>query len=99
MFKVADCCKNNSCAIQARKVNQTKILKIVFLINLFLLGLTAYFSLAASSTRLLSESFDDLGDAITYAQSLYVVYKSNKNHQYQKVHHEYRAGYRISFFG
>jgi hypothetical protein len=48
MFKVADCCKNNSCAIQAMKVNQTKTLKIVFFINPFLLGLKAYFGLAAA---------------------------------------------------
>jgi Co/Zn/Cd efflux system component len=78
MFKVADCCDNKSCAIEAMKVNQTKTLKIVFLINLFLFGLTAYFGLASSSTGLLSESLDDLGDAITYALSLYVVYKSNQ---------------------
>jgi Co/Zn/Cd efflux system component len=78
MLKVADCCENKSCAIEAMKVNQTRTLKIVFLINLFLFGLTAYFGLAASSTGLLSESLDDLGDAITYALSLYVVYKNNQ---------------------
>jgi cation diffusion facilitator family transporter len=77
MINVADCCENKSCAIEAMKVNQSKTLKIVLLINIFLFGLTAYYGLVANSTGLLSESLDDLGDAITYALSLYVVYKSN----------------------
>jgi len=40
--------------------------------------LTATFGLVANSASLLTESLDDLGDAITYALSLYVVYKSDK---------------------
>jgi Co/Zn/Cd efflux system component len=75
---VADCCEDKSCAIDAMKANQSKTLKIVLLINVFLFLLTAYFGLNANSTGLLSESLDDLGDAITYALSLYVVYKSDK---------------------
>jgi cation diffusion facilitator family transporter len=75
---MADCCENKSCAIEAMKVNQSKTLKIVLMINIFLFCLTAYYGLAANSTGLLSESLDDLGDAVTYALSLYVVYKSNQ---------------------
>lgn len=75
---MADCCENKSCAIDAMKVNQSKTLKIVLLINVLLFGLTAYYGLIAHSTGLLSESLDDLGDTITYALSLYVVYKSNQ---------------------
>ncbi len=76
--KVADCCEDKACAIEAMKVNQSKTLKIVLFINVFLFFLTAYFGLAAHSTGLLSESLDDFGDAATYALSLYVVYKSNQ---------------------
>jgi Co/Zn/Cd efflux system component len=75
---MADCCENKSCAIEAMKVNQSKTLKIVLLINIFLFCLTAYYGLASNSAGLLSESLDDLGDAVTYALSLYVVYKNNK---------------------
>ena len=40
--------------------------------------LTATYGLVANSASLLTDSLDDLGDAITYALSLYVVYKSDK---------------------
>ncbi len=75
---MADCCENKSCAIEAMKVRQSRTLKIVLLINVLLFCLTAFYGFAARSTGLLSESLDDLGDAVTYALSLYVVYKSNR---------------------
>ncbi len=60
------------------KKNQLKTLKIVLLINVVLFCLTAYYGYIADSTGLLSESLDDFGDAVTYALSLYVVYKSDQ---------------------
>jgi cation diffusion facilitator family transporter len=75
---MADCCENKGCAIDAMKIKQSKTLKIVLLINICLFMLTATFGLVANSASLLTESLDDLGDAITYALSLYVVYKSDK---------------------
>ncbi len=60
------------------KKNQLKTLKIVLLINVILFCLTAYYGYIADSTGLLSESLDDFGDAVTYALSLYVVYKSDQ---------------------
>ena len=75
---MADCCENKSCAIEAMKAKQSKTLKIVLLINVFLFVLTAFYGLASNSTGLLAESLDDFGDAVTYALSLYVVYKSNQ---------------------
>lgn len=74
---MADCCDDKSCAIEAMKAKQSRTLKIVLVINAFLFCLTAYYGLIAHSTGLLSESLDDLGDAITYGLSLYVVYKSD----------------------
>lgn len=79
---MADCCEDKSCAIDAMKVNQSKTLKIVLLINIFLFILTAYYGLISNSTGLLSESLDDFGDAVTYALSLYVIYKSDKMKAY-----------------
>jgi cation diffusion facilitator family transporter len=75
---MADCCENKSCALEAMKVRQSKTLKIVLLINVVLFCLTAFYGWAANSTGLMSESIDDFGDAVTYALSLYVIYKSNQ---------------------
>ena len=75
---MADCCENKACALEAMKVKQSKTLKIVLLINIFLFCLTAFYGWTANSTGLMSESIDDFGDAVTYALSLYAVYKSNQ---------------------
>jgi cation diffusion facilitator family transporter len=75
---MADCCENKSCALEAMRVKQSKTLKIVLLINIVLFCLTAYYGWSANSTGLMSESIDDFGDAVTYALSLYVIYKSNQ---------------------
>ena len=75
---MADCCENKSCAIEAMKIKQVKVLKIVLWINVCLFMLTVTCGLVVNSASLLTESLDDLCDAITYALSLYVVYKSDK---------------------
>ncbi len=75
---MSDCCENKSCAIEAMKVNQSKTLKIVLAINVFLFIVVFSSGLIAQSTGLMSESLDDLGDAITYVLSLFVIYKSNQ---------------------
>ncbi len=75
---MSDCCENKSCAVEAMKVKQSKTLKIVLAINIFLFVVVFTSGLIAQSTGLMSESLDDLGDAITYALSLFVIYKSNQ---------------------
>ena len=75
---MSDCCENKSCAVEAMKVNQSKTLKMVLAINIFLFVIVFTSGLIAQSTGLMSESLDDLGDAITYALSLFVIYKSNQ---------------------
>ena len=75
---MADCCENKSCAVEALKVNQSKTLKMVLAINVFLFLAVFTSGWIAQSTGLMSESLDDLGDAITYALSLFVIYKSNQ---------------------
>ena len=74
---MADCCENKSCALEAMRVKQSKTLKIVLVINIILFCLTAFYGWTAKSTGLMSESIDDFGDAVTYALSLYVIYKRN----------------------
>ncbi len=68
-----DCCNDKECAIEALKGRQSATLRIVLAINavMFVVELTA--GLLSRSTALLSDSFDNLGDALTYGLSLYAV--------------------------
>jgi Co/Zn/Cd efflux system component len=73
---VNDCCEDKACAIEALRARQSGTLKVVLGINavMFVVVLTA--GLLAHSTALLSDSLDNLGDALTYALSLYAVGKT-----------------------
>jgi Co/Zn/Cd efflux system component len=68
-----DCCDEKECAIEALKGRQSATLRLVLAINavLFVVELTS--GLLARSTALLSDSLDNLGDAMTYGFSLYAV--------------------------
>jgi len=70
---MADCCEDKACALDALRERQSTTLKIVLVINavMFLVELVA--GMMASSTALLSDSLDNLGDALTYGLSLYAV--------------------------
>jgi len=69
---MADCC-DKDCEIEALHKTQGTTLKAVLGINavMFLVELIA--GLTAGSTALLSDSLDNLGDALTYGLSLYAV--------------------------
>lgn len=69
---MAGCC-DKSCAIEALKQRQAATLKIVLAINAVMFMVMLGAGLLASSTALMSDSLDNLGDAITYGLSLYVV--------------------------
>jgi Co/Zn/Cd efflux system component len=70
---MTDCCSDKERTIEALKARQSATLKIVLAINavMFVVELTS--GLLARSTALLSDSLDNLGDALTYGLSLYVV--------------------------
>jgi Co/Zn/Cd efflux system component len=70
---MTDCCSDKECAVEALKAKQSATLKFVLVINavMFVVELTA--GLMARSTALLSDSLDNLGDAMTYGLSLYAV--------------------------
>ena len=70
---MASCCDDKSCALDELKVRQSGTLKIVLLINAVMFVVVAAGGYLASSTSLLTDSLDNLGDALTYALSLYVV--------------------------
>jgi Co/Zn/Cd efflux system component len=70
---MTDCCSDKECAIETLKARQSATLKVVLAINavMFVVELTS--GLLARSTALLSDSLDNLGDALTYGLSLYAV--------------------------
>ena len=72
---MASCCENN-CAIEALRTRQKSTLTTVLWINAVMFAVIALAALYSKSTALLSDSLDNLGDALTYALSLYVVSQS-----------------------
>ena len=75
---MGNCCHDKGCALDALRERQGRTLRIVLAINviLFLVELTA--GIAASSTALMADSLDSLGDALVYAFSLYVLFRSER---------------------
>jgi len=69
------CCENN-CAIEALRIRQKGTLARVLWINAIMFFVIAGAAFYGSSTALLSDSLDNLGDALTYGLSLYVVSES-----------------------
>lgn len=72
---MGSCCENN-CALEALRTRQKSTLTKVLWINAAMFAVIVVAALYAKSTALLSDSLDNLGDALTYALSLYVVSRS-----------------------
>jgi cation diffusion facilitator family transporter len=70
---MADCCEDKACALEALQERQSSTLKIVLAINAVMFAVELAAGLVAGSTALLSDSLDNLGDALTYGLSLYAV--------------------------
>ena len=70
---MADCCEDKACAVEALQVRQSSTLKIVLAINAVMFVVELAAGLISSSTALLADSLDNLGDALTYGLSLYAV--------------------------
>ncbi len=69
------CCENN-CAVDALRARQKSTLIKVLWINAVMFFFIVGAALCGRSTALLSDSLDNLGDALTYGLSLYVVAQS-----------------------
>ena len=69
---MSGCC-DQDCSLDALRERQRGTLKIVFWINAAMFLVIAAAALVADSSALLSDSLDNLGDAFTYALSLFVV--------------------------
>ncbi|MDO9366858.1 MAG: cation transporter [Methylotenera sp.] len=76
---MADCCENKSCAIDALRIRQSSTLKVVLCINAVMFVIEVVTGIMSGSTALLSDSLDNLGDAITYGLSLYVIASSPRS--------------------
>ncbi len=70
---MADCCEDKACALDALRNRQSATLKIVLVINAVMFVVELVAGMMAGSTALLSDSLDNLGDALTYGLSLYAV--------------------------
>jgi len=71
---MADCC-DNLCEADALGKRQSRTLLWVLVINAGMFVAVLVAALAAKSSSLFSGSIDNLGDAITYAISLYAVHR------------------------
>lgn len=73
---MSDCC-DKSCSIDALRERQRGTLQIVLVINAVMFLVIVAGALYGNSSALLADSLDNLGDALTYALSLYVVSRGN----------------------
>jgi len=69
---MSGCC-NNSCSIDVLRERQRGTLKIVLAVNAVMFLVILLAALYGSSTALLADSLDNLGDALTYGLSLFAV--------------------------
>ena len=69
---MSGCC-NNSCSIDVLRERQRGTLKIVLAVNAIMFLVILLAALYGSSTALLADSLDNLGDALTYGLSLFAV--------------------------
>ena len=63
----------NDCSLDPGQDRQRRTLRVVLLINAIMFVIIVVAALYSNSSALLSDSLDNLGDAITYALSLYAV--------------------------
>lgn len=70
---MTNCCDDKACAVDALRDRQSSTLKAVLGINAVMFVIELAAGIIAGSTALLSDSLDNLGDALTYGLSLYAV--------------------------
>lgn len=75
---MADCCEDKACALDALIARQSSTLKVVLAINAVMFAVELVAGMMAGSTALLSDSLDNLGDALTYGFSLYAVSRGSR---------------------
>jgi len=76
---MTDSCEDKACAIEVLRERQSGTLRIILGINAVMFVVELIAGLLASSIALLSDSLDNLGDALTYGLSLYAVSRSTRS--------------------
>jgi Co/Zn/Cd efflux system component len=69
---MAGCC-NGSCELEGMRERQRGTLRVVLVINAVMFLVVVAAAVYAGSAALMSDSLDNLGDALTYGLSLYAV--------------------------
>lgn len=69
---MSGCC-DSDCSLDAFQQRQRRTLQVVLVINAIMFAVMVAAALFAGSSALLADSLDNLGDAFTYALSLYAV--------------------------
>ncbi len=82
---MAGCGCENGCNLEILKNRQKSTLIKVFLINAVMFIVIVIAALQAKSISLFSDSLDNLGDALTYGLSLFVVSKSIRSKSYVAI--------------
>jgi Co/Zn/Cd efflux system component len=72
------CCDDKSCALEALQRTQRATLKTVLWINALMFVVVLAMGLYAGSAAVMSDSLDNLGDALTYGLSLYAVARGGR---------------------
>lgn len=75
---MGSCCENKCSEIDLLKEKQKNVLITVMVINLVMFFVEFSYGLISSSTALLADSLDMLGDSSVYAFSLFVLGKGDK---------------------
>ena len=73
-----NCCEDKACALEQLRERQSGTLKIVLAINAVMFFVVMVAGLIAGSAAVIADSLDNLGDALTYALSLYAVTRSER---------------------
>ena len=71
------CCNDDSCTLDRLRDRQRGTLRVVLVVNAVMFLVIVIAALYGRSSALLSDSLDNLGDALTYALSLYAVSRSD----------------------
>lgn len=75
---MSGCCEDKACDLAQLRGAQARTLKIVLAINAWMFFLEFGAGIVATSTALMADSLDMLGDAMVYGVTLYVINRSER---------------------
>jgi len=75
---MSNCCSDKACELEALRLRQASMLKVVLGINAAMFMVEFWAGLISGSVSLLADSLDMLGDAMVYGFSLYAVAESQR---------------------